>query len=34
LGPRVDKASEWATAFHYCFEEKKPKIVLSHLQFK
>jgi tetratricopeptide (TPR) repeat protein len=34
LGPKVEKASEWATAFHYCFEGKKPKIVLSHLPFK
>lgn len=34
LGPKVEKASEWATAFHYCFEEKKPKIILSHLPFK
>jgi hypothetical protein len=34
LGPRVDKASEWATAFHYCFEGNAPKIVLSHLPYK
>jgi len=34
LGPKVDKASEWASAFHYSFEGNAPKIVLSHLPYK
>ena len=36
LGPKVDRAEEWAAAFHYSLEkdEYKPEIVISHLPFK
>jgi len=36
LGPKVDKANEWASAFHYSYkgEEKAPKIRISHLPYK
>lgn len=33
LGPKVDKASEWASVFHYNFEIS-PEIVISHLPYK
>jgi len=34
LGPKVDRVSEWRAAFHYRYEEKIPKIKISHLPFK
>lgn len=34
LGPRMEKASEWASAFYYSFGEEAPKIVISHLPYK
>jgi len=36
LGPKVDKANEWASALHYSYkgEEKAPKIEISHLPYK
>jgi len=34
LGPKVDKVSEWIAAFHYRYEEKVPKIMISHLPYK
>lgn len=34
LGPKVDKASEWASAFYYSYELKAPKIMISHLPYK
>ena len=34
LGPKVDKISEWMAAFHYRYEDKKPKIMISHLPYK
>jgi len=36
LGPKVDKANEWASALHYGYkdEEKVPKIMISHLPYK
>lgn len=36
LGPKVDKANEWASALRYSYkgEEKIPKIEISHLPYK
>jgi len=36
LGPRVNKANEWASAFHYSYkgEDKAPIIRISHLPYK
>jgi tetratricopeptide (TPR) repeat protein len=34
LGPKVDKVSEWITAFHYCYEKLPPKIMMSHVPYK
>jgi len=36
LGPKVDKANEWASALHYSYKEEKkvPKIRISHLPYK
>jgi len=36
LGPKVDKANEWASALHYSYkeEEKTPEIRISHLPYK
>lgn len=36
LGPKVDKANEWASALHYSYkgEEKAPEIRISHLPYK
>ena len=34
LGPKVDKANEWASAFHYSYEEDAPTIMISHLPYK
>jgi len=36
LGPKVDRADEWAAAFYYSLEkdELKPCIHISHLPFK
>lgn len=34
LGPKVDKVNEWASAFHYSYEEKTPEIIISHLPYK
>ncbi len=34
LGPKVDKVSEWITAFHYCYEKKTPTIMISRLPYK
>lgn len=36
IGPKVDRADEWAAAFHYQFLEKdlKPEISISNLPFK
>jgi tetratricopeptide (TPR) repeat protein len=36
LGPKVDKANEWASALHYSYkeEEKTPEIKISHLPYK
>jgi tetratricopeptide (TPR) repeat protein len=34
LGPKVDNVNEWASAFHYHFEEETPDIVISHLPYK
>jgi len=34
LGPKVDKVNEWASAFHYSYEENPPAIIISHLPYK
>ena len=36
FGPKVDKLSEWKTAFYYryCHEEEMPKIEISHLPYR
>ena len=34
LGPKVDNVNEWASAFHYCYEEDAPAIMISHLPYK
>lgn len=34
LGPKVDSVNEWASAFHYHFEEDAPTIMISHLPYK
>lgn len=36
LGPKVDKANEWASALHYSYKEEKeiPIIEISHLPYK
>jgi len=34
LGPKVDKVNEWASAFHYSYEENAPAIIISHLPYK
>lgn len=36
LGPKVDKANEWASALHYSYngEKKVPKIEISHLPYQ
>ncbi len=36
LGPKVEKANEWASTLHYSYkkEEKVPKIMISHLPYK
>ena len=34
LGPKVDKVNEWASAFHYSYDEDAPKIMISHLPYK
>jgi len=36
LGPKVDKAKEWASAFHFRYkgEDKAPEIKISHLPYK
>jgi hypothetical protein len=40
LGPKVERADEWAAAFNYHIKEQYPKrnenveIVISHLPFK
>lgn len=34
LGPKVNKANEWASAFHYSYENKAPEIIISHLPYK
>jgi len=34
LGPKVDKGSEWITAFHYRYERSAPKIKFSRLPYK
>ena len=36
LGPKVDKANEWASVLHYSYkgEEKTPQIIISHLPYK
>lgn len=34
LGPKVDKANEWASAFHYIYENNAPEIVISHIPYK
>lgn len=34
LGPKVDKAREWAAAFHYCYEVNAPEIIISHLPYQ
>jgi tetratricopeptide (TPR) repeat protein len=34
LGPKVDKVNEWASAFHYSYEEDAPKIMISHLPYR
>ena len=34
LGPKVDKANEWASAFHYSYEVNPPEIIISHLPYQ
>ncbi len=36
LGPKVDKANEWASALYYSYKKEKrmPKIAISHLPYK
>lgn len=36
LGPKVDRADEWASAFYYSISKKhaRPQILISHLPFK
>lgn len=34
LGPKVENANEWASAFFYEFKEKEPEIMISHLPYK
>lgn len=36
LGPKVERAEEWAAAFYYCLDERgyHPEILISHLPFK
>jgi hypothetical protein len=34
LGPKVDKANEWASALHYSYEENAPAIIISHPPYK
>ncbi|NVN96013.1 MAG: tetratricopeptide repeat protein [Bacteroidetes bacterium] len=34
LGPKVDNVNEWASAFHYRYEEDAPTIMISHLPYK
>lgn len=34
LGPKVDKANEWASALHHSYEANAPVILISHLPYK
>ena len=34
LGPKVDRANEWASALHYSYEVNAPEIIISHLPYK
>lgn len=34
LGPKVDKAREWAAVFHYSYEVNAPEIIISHLPYQ
>jgi uncharacterized protein YeaO (DUF488 family) len=34
LGPKVDNVNEWASAFHYSYEDDVPEILISHLPYK
>ena len=34
LGPKVDDVNEWASVFHYRYEEDAPTIMISHLPYK
>ncbi len=34
LGPKVDKGSEWMSAFYYRYENSAPEIKFSHLPYK
>jgi hypothetical protein len=36
LGPKIERAAEWAAMFHYSLQKEalKPDIFISHLPFK
>lgn len=34
LGPKVNRVNEWASAFHYSYEEDAPEIFISHQPYK
>jgi len=34
LGPKVDRANEWASALHHSYEANSPVILISHLPYK
>lgn len=34
FGPKVNRVNEWASAFHYSYEEEAPEIFISHQPYK